>query len=67
MVIVTDAGLLCTFSDLGPEGEQQNPNAGQPHEDTSVEKKNGGRKNQKEKKKLMSRDSCPRLERRLVL
>lgn len=56
MVIATDAGLLCTFSDLGPEGEQQNPNAGQPHEDTSVKKKNGGRKNQKEThvKRLMS-------------
>lgn len=51
MVIATDAGLLCTFSDLRPEGEEQNPNAGQPHEDTSVEKKNGGRKNKKRRKK----------------
>lgn len=39
MVIATDAGLLFTCSDLRPEGEKQNPNAGQAHEDTAMKKK----------------------------
>lgn len=38
MVITTFAGLFFTFSDLRPEREEQNPNTGQPHEDTSVRK-----------------------------
>lgn len=46
MVIATDAGLLFTFSDLRPEGEKQNPNAGQAHEDTAVNKE------REEKKKI---------------
>lgn len=43
MVIATDAGPFFTHSDLRPEREEQNPNAGQPHEDTPVKtEKNKG-------------------------
>lgn len=47
VVIATDAWLLFTFSDLRPEGEEQNSNTGQPHEDTPANK--GGRKKKREK------------------
>lgn len=38
IVIATDAGPVITFGDLRPEREEQNPNTGQPHEDTPVKK-----------------------------
>lgn len=34
MIVATDAGLFFAFCDLRPEREEQNPDAGQPHEDT---------------------------------
>lgn len=49
MVITTDAGLIFTFGDLRPEREEQNPNTGQPHEDTPARK--GGRKEKEKRKK----------------
>lgn len=49
MVIATDAGLLFTFSDLRPEREEQNPDTGQPHEDTPVKK---WRRKEKEEEKI---------------
>lgn len=36
VIVTTDAGSLFTFGDLGPEREEQNPNAGQPHEHAPV-------------------------------
>lgn len=36
MVIATDAGPFFACSDLRPEREEQNPDTGQPHEDTPV-------------------------------
>lgn len=49
MVITTDACSIFTCSDLRPEREEQNPNTGQPHEDTPVMTKR-----RKEKKKHSS-------------
>lgn len=37
VVIATQAWLIFTFSDLRPEREEENPDAGQPHEDTPHE------------------------------
>lgn len=45
VIVATDAGLFFTLSDLRPEREEQNPNTGQPHEDTPVKK--GGRAERK--------------------
>lgn len=45
VIVATDAGLFFTISDLRPEREEQNPNTGQPHEDTPVKK--GGREERK--------------------
>lgn len=36
MVVATNAGLQFTCGDLGPEREEQNPDAGQPHEHAPV-------------------------------
>lgn len=36
MVVATKAGLIFTCGDLGPEREEQNPDAGQPHEHAPV-------------------------------
>lgn len=36
VIVATDAGVLFTFGDLGPEREEQNPNAGQAHEHAPV-------------------------------
>lgn len=36
MVVATNAGLLFTCGDLGPEREEQNADAGQPHEHAPV-------------------------------
>lgn len=55
MVIATDAvHSICTCSDLRPERKQQNPNTGQPHEDTPANKNAGGKKKrEKEGKKVI--------------
>lgn len=36
MIVATNAGILFTFGDLRPEREEQNPDAGQPHEHAPV-------------------------------
>lgn len=36
MIVATNAGILVAFGDLRPEREEQNPNAGQPHEHAPV-------------------------------
>lgn len=54
MVIATDAGPLFTFSDLRPEREEQDPNTGQPHEDTPAKKGRRMKKREKRTRKLLS-------------
>ena len=54
VVIATDTGSVFTFSDLRPEREEQNPNAGQPHEDAPANK---GWRKEKEREGRM-KESC---------